>query len=371
MTTDPWPLTVLHATEAMSSGVITVLQSFGHRQVDAGASVQVWYVRRPRETPPHDELRARFSDAIPLREFGAGGRRRGLMELTIALWRVFNGGGPDVVHVHSSLLGVSARVAYLFSRRRTRLFYSPHGFAFLRMSTGRVVRTGTRWAESLLGRVGDGIVATCESERRIAESVLSAHRVYTVGTGVDERTAEAYPPPVRRQPDRPVVAMIGRLAYQKAPWRFAEVARRLGHRARFVWFGASPDDPTEEWIGDAPVEIVGWMSPDELEERLARVDVILFPSLWEGMPYGLMMTQVRGIPAVVSDVVGNRDAVQHGVTGFVAKDDAELADFVGRLVSDPELRFSMAGAAWERGRRELTDRDLGHQTIDLYGGVRA
>ena len=69
------------------------------------------------------------------------------------------------------------------------------------------------------------------------------------------------------------------------------------------------------------------------------------PSLWEGMPLALIEAQASGLPAVVSDVVGNRDVVINGETGFVCKSDEELLQKTRLLIEDADLRRHMGRAA--------------------------
>jgi len=68
-------------------------------------------------------------------------------------------------------------------------------------------------------------------------------------------------------------------------------------------------------------------------------------SLWEGMPLTLLDAQAIGLPAVVPDVVGCRDVVVDGVTGFVCKNDGELIEKTRLLVRDAVLRDKMGLAA--------------------------
>lgn len=355
---------VLHATEAMGGGIISVLESFERRQTEQGIRVSIFYTRRV-DTPSRSDLASRFSRSS-ITEFSGGGRVLDLLRFTVSLWSACNSDDYDIIHLHSSFAGALGRAAYAVSRRRAKIFYSPHGFSFLRQNVSRLSRTSTALAERLLSRVGSGLVLTCESERELAKSVLNAPRAYVVQTGVDPNFVHARP--VRSMDSRSIVtvAMIGRAVYQKAPWRFAEVARQLEGSAKFRWYGANPTDPGAEWLADSPVELVGWLSPNELEEEMSRIDILVFATLWEGMPYSLIMSQARGIPAVVSDVVGNRDSVKDGVTGFVTKDDDCLVAATGRLIDDVSLRARMSAAALEWATMHLTDAALGVQSRDIY-----
>jgi len=113
------------------------------------------------------------------------------------------------------------------------------------------------------------------------------------------------------------------------------------------------------------------MSQADLEALLRRTDVLLFPSLWEGMSLSLIQAQARGIPVVTSDVVGNRDAVVHGVTGYVCDNDQDLLDATEALLTDESLRTRMGAAAAEHAREHLTDDTIGIDSLAIYGKLAA
>jgi glycosyltransferase involved in cell wall biosynthesis len=92
---------------------------------------------------------------------------------------------------------------------------------------------------------------------------------------------------------------------------------------------------------------------DEREklEILDAADVLVGTSVREG--WGLTVTEaaVRGIPAVVYDIPGFRDAVVDGVTGLtVPPSPAALATAISELLADHGRYDRLRRAAWERAR---------------------
>lgn len=89
-------------------------------------------------------------------------------------------------------------------------------------------------------------------------------------------------------------------------------------------------------------------------------------SLWEGMPITVIEAMVAGIPVVVTDVVGNRDVVAPGESGFVAQDEDELAYYVEKLVKNPVLRQEMGRCAREIAIKRFSLDRLIKELVEIY-----
>src|SRR5207253_2530716 len=72
---------------------------------------------------------------------------------------------------------------------------------------------------------------------------------------------------------------------------------------------------------------------------LGQLDVFVLASRFEGGPYAPLEAMRAGTPVVLSDVVGNRDVVEHRRSGLlVPPADAEaLATAIAELLSDRDL----------------------------------
>lgn len=88
---------------------------------------------------------------------------------------------------------------------------------------------------------------------------------------------------------------------------------------------------------------------DDVDAVYAAVDVVVHASI-EPEPFGLVITEAmsHGIPVIASTLGAPVEIIEDGVTGFLVNpaDTAALAESIGRLLRDPQLR-SEIGA---RGR---------------------
>ena len=100
---------------------------------------------------------------------------------------------------------------------------------------------------------------------------------------------------------------------------------------------------------------------------MRTADIFVMTSLWEGMPLTLLDAQAIGLPAVVPDVVGCRDVVVDGVTGFICKNDSALIEKTRLLIRDVDLRARMGLAAKSMAIQRFSIDRMHSEILDAYG----
>jgi glycosyltransferase involved in cell wall biosynthesis len=116
-------------------------------------------------------------------------------------------------------------------------------------------------------------------------------------------------------------------------------------------------------FGDA-VNFRGYLSQEEVAEALARADVMVLPSFAEGLPVVLMESLAAKRAVIFTQVAGVGELVEEGVSGFrVPPSDVDtLAERIGQLADDPDLRARMGEAGCEKVR---TDFNIRHEAAKL------
>ena len=166
--------------------------------------------------------------------------------------------------------------------------------------------------------------------------------------------------------DLPTLIAVGRLHAQKRVDRMIDLVARLKEtqpvRLEVCGDGALRGElearAIERGVGES-VRFLGFV--DNPYPRIARADLFLLTSDYEGLPNALVEAQGLGVPAVATDCdYGPREVVEPGVTGLLVPpgDDDALATAVESLLADPERRAEMASAASERTRRLFAARTV-------------
>jgi glycosyltransferase involved in cell wall biosynthesis len=277
----------------------------------------------------------------------------------IALARYIRTFGPfDVIHGHSSKGGGYTRLLSLVLPGTC--LYSPHAFVTMAPHLNRLERAAYTTIEVGLSYVTDAVVCCSHEEVAHAESLgMRGDRLRLIPNAIAPFDASAVPGLRERlglPTDTVVIGFVGRLDEQKAPRVLVEAAAQVlagGHDVHVVMVGAGPLRAELEalthtcgiarrfsWLGSTPSRV--WIS---------GFDVLAMPSLYEGFSYVLMEGLSAGVPIVCTPVGGVREVgFTDGVHGFIVPigDSRALADRLGRLIADPNLRQAMGRRARDR-----------------------
>ncbi|MCS7233586.1 MAG: glycosyltransferase family 4 protein [Synergistetes bacterium] len=267
---------------------------------------------------------------------------------------------PHIIHLHSSKAGFLGRLA-AFLLRRKRVFYSPRGFSFLMKDVSVWKRALFFYLEKIAASFGGVILACSLSE--LAEAKKLSLKAKLLNNAIDLEEIDEIPPHIFNE-DKIRVAIVGRVTYARAPWLFKNIACKLSSPlVEFLWIGGGE---LEDEIKSSPVKVLGWLSRKEAISYLKGIDIYLQTSLWEGMPIAVLEAMACSKPVVATDVVGNRDVVIHGETGFVGKDENELVLYLRRLIENRDLRLKMGIQGRRRVEREFSLEVLIEKLSSLY-----
>ena len=106
------------------------------------------------------------------------------------------------------------------------------------------------------------------------------------------------------------------------------------------------------------------LSPDNVAEWLAVLDVVVVPSLKESFGIVVLEAQAAGIPVVASNTGGIPWVADRGGSAllFPAGDAEALADSVRRVIHDEQLSRRLV----ERGKRNVAERFSLDTITDRY-----
>ena len=319
-------ISILHIVESFSTGVYAVVRDLSCTLDTSFFTIHIIYSRRD-DSPKN--IRKDFTGSNITMEYIPMGSWREYLPAMRSIRRSAAKFIPDVVHCHSSKAGFLGRLA-LRGVKNKRMFYSPHGFSFLRSDVGRLKRASFLLLEQAAHLYAGGtIIAVSPGEQAAAQRI--SDRVVLIPNFIESASL-----PFGQESDVPIVITSGRISPQKNPVLFQTVAERLPD-LQFRWIG---DGPLRNTLTAENIEVTGFVERREVLEHLGEAWVYLQTSLWEGMPISLLEAMGMAKPVVVTDCIGNRDLVEDGITGFIhSSEDIEgFVKSIQRFVDKKELR---------------------------------
>jgi glycosyltransferase involved in cell wall biosynthesis len=100
------------------------------------------------------------------------------------------------------------------------------------------------------------------------------------------------------------------------------------------------------------------MASDDIPRRLARADLLVLPSRWDG--WGVVVNEALavGVPVIVSDQCGVADLIQPGINGFVfrSEDVDDLRQVLRQFLDSRNQWPAMQSAARLTGQSITAER---------------
>ena len=271
---------------------------------------------------------------------------------------------PDIVHTHmigSDIVGGLAAhlsgVPVIVSTQHDT-YHRAYPYSLFR-------RYSARWLDAVVA-VSPSVVDYCVSDRHVAPEIV---RIIENAVDVDRFSSA-----IRAKRDPVAFGAIGTLIPVKAHSvlleAFAQVRERVPG-ARLLIAGEGPE--SGRLLGRAAE--LGLSGAFKLRGRvaniaafLAEVDVLVHPSLQEGLPLAVLEGMAAAKPVVASDLPAIRYALADGAAGELVPpgDAGALAAAMIRVATDDARAGALAAAGLARARERYSLERLAREHGELY-----
>jgi len=279
----------------------------------------------------------------------------------------------DLVHTHTPKAGLLGQLAARLSGVPV-VVNTLHGFYF-HDDSKPVPRLFYIWMERIAAKCSDSILSQNREDMAtaVSEHIAKPEQIKWLGNGIDLARFDRRPltdaslEELRREigieSNAHVIGFVGRLVEEKGILDLLEAAKAVIQAipsTQFLIIGPydadKPDalrpEVAERYGVAANCRFVGMRN--DMPELYALMDVLVLPSHREGFPRAPMEASAMGVPTVVTNIRGCREAVDHGENGllFPLGNADALAESLIELLGDDKRRATMAVA----GRRIAEDR---------------
>ena len=313
------PMTILHVVEPFASGIAVFVKSLtetmpddvhiiihGERRQEIAASE----VKKifPTKNIRFIKWRSAQRAVHPLKDFLA------LSELYKIIRRLKKKNLVDAVHLHSAKSGLLGRVACRMARI-DNVVYTPNGAPFL-SGKSRLANYFYQQLEKLGNGFGGKVVCCSESEMEAYKKIGIDGGYVNNGIALQPLTPQA------KQSGRFKIITSGRIVAQKNPELFNAIATYFQEfdDFEFIWAGDGED---RHLLKARNITITGWVGNEQVKELVAQSHIYLSTSLYEGLSFGVLEAMALKKTMLLSECIGNVDAVKSGLNGDLFNNETE------------------------------------------------
>ena len=354
-----------HRSDTMGGAPIH-LRDLSRRLIDSGHEARIvlagdglFLGNLEAHDVPFETLKYLQRDPNPLKDFPA------IWEVTRRL-RDFQ---PDLISAHCPKAGFIGRIAGRLLKTPT--VYTPHCWPFVDGSPHAKIYLAL---EKLVIPFTRHIFLVSEDERdeALSHRLCPTELMTTIHNGMTDPDSVV---PSNPGSSPPRMIMVARFEPQKdhdTLFHALDGIRHLDWRLDLVGSGKSEASFQEraEQMG-LQDRIVFHGHSTRVSELLAEAQVFLLITNWEGFPRSTLEAMRGGLPSIVTDVGGNREAFVEGDEGLlVEKNSIEgVTKALSTLLADPERRVEMGHSARRTFERHFTFDRMYERYVAAYRGL--
>ncbi|MEW5744181.1 MAG: glycosyltransferase family 4 protein [Nitrospirota bacterium] len=280
----------------------------------------------------------------------------------LSVWkikRILKEQQTDVVHTHNTQPFVQGGVAAFIAGVKT-VVHTDHARSY-----------PDKWrymfAERVVSHLVRNVVAVSDSTAQdlIQRVKIPARKVITVPNGIDGNPFCITVDKDEKKKELgfggrgPVIGFASRVARQKGLTYLLKAMPEIIQvfpECVLVIAGEGPEEsPLQQEAANLNIkDHVVFLGPRlDIPELLKLFDILVLPSVWEGLPMILLEAMAAGCPTVATDVGGVSTAIKNGESGVLveAENPAALSREIVSLLSDEDKRKVLS----EKGRRRFLD----------------
>jgi len=265
--------------------------------------------------------------------------------------RLYRKEKPDIIHLHSSKIGIIGRLAFPPSK----IVYSVHGFDSIRIAYRKFLIF-----EKILRKRCKAIVVASDYDKKNLINEGIKNNIHIVYNGIV--------PPVSstdiaitelKNCNKKIIMCIARISPQKRFESYIKIAELLPKYC-FVWIGADKD------YTNLPKNLICLRGITNAQKYIQLADIFVYPSNYEGIPLVIIDAISYGKPVVSSDVGGIREIVINDKNGYVIENNEQIFIEKIQFILDNEdiyKRFS------EYSKRLFNEDLMASKMIEKYKNI--
>lgn len=258
----------------------------------------------------------------------------------VELRKIIKSESPDIVHLHSSKAGVIGRLSSIGLRKKIKVIFTVHGWAFTDGVSSRLKKSLYRIIEKSVRHFTDLFICVSYYDEKIGkrDKVLdSTSNVKVIHNGATTPSEQS----INYSVHIPLrLVMIARFSPQKDQETLINAVTKLpkdSYKLTFVGDGETLQTNKKlvsKYGLNHNIKFAGFK--DDISDELINNDVYILSTHYEGLPISIIEAMSYGLPILATNVGGNSEMLENNINGFLFTSKDELAEKLNYLINNPE-----------------------------------
>lgn len=283
----------------------------------------------------------------------------------------------DMVHAH----GTRANSNVLWAARSLNLpvVYTVHGWSF-HQDQNPLVRSIRVMGEKYLTSKASVNISVSASNKQSGKNYIKGFESVVINNGIDQnkfspsKTFKNIRQELGIAEDTLLLLFIARFTHQKQPLLLIKAfqqALNSGSKMHLLMVGEG--DQKQEALQLVQTLGIGnnisfESFRQDVPDMLAAADIFVLPSLWEGLPIGLLEAMSMGKAIIATEVDGTKEVLRHNENGWLIEpgNATALANAITILANDESLRNKMQQKARETVQQQFNAQHMTREIENIY-----
>lgn len=300
---------------------------------------------------------------------------------TYQLYQYFKISKFDIIHVHTPVASLLARIAARLCNSKSYIIYTAHGFYF-HDEMSIVTKRFFIFLEKFAGKFTDLLFCQSNEDALIAkiEGIMPEKNIFTIGNGVDcekfdynkykpffGKIREEFKIPI----DAIVIGIVARMVKEKGYIEFLQACINLNSNysnLHFLLIGDKLDSDhnsgIERYLINAKNELKERLTflgqRNDIPRLISVMDIFCLPSYREGLPRTIIEAMFLKKPIVATNIRGCREEVIDGQTGILVplKNVKALTEALDFLISNRIKALKMGESGYQIAKTHFNEKTI-------------
>ena len=287
----------------------------------------------------------------------------------------------SLVHAHGTR--ANSNVFWATRKLKLPLVYTIHGWSF-HDDQQALIRKIRVMGEQLLTSKSDVNISVSASNQQTGKRYFPKFNSVVINNGIDQkkfdpsRSFKNIRHELNIADDAILVLFVARFIHQKQPLKLIEAfakAQQQNPKLQLLMVGDGDQKSTAlQLVKDLNIQNKVIFEPfrQDVPDVLAAADIFVLPSLWEGLPIGLLEAMSMRKAIIGTQVDGTSEVIRHNENGLLISTDElvnNLSEALLTLASNANLRQQLGIAAQQTISSTYSASNMTREIETIYNSL--